>query len=69
LLRGCRRLYTYDLHTAIAEEAVICGAEVYFVHPDGTLAQNMHRPRTYVADYFDAAPVERFLASLDERWR
>jgi len=35
LLRRTRILYTHDLHTALAEEAVACGAQVRVVTPNG----------------------------------
>lgn len=69
LLRGCRRLYSYDLHTAIAEEAVLCGAEVYYVHPSGELERDVNGPSDKAAErYFDRTPAERFVRLLEERW-
>ena len=35
LLRRTRILYTHDLHTALAEEAAACGAQVRVVTPNG----------------------------------
>ncbi len=68
LLRGCRRLYSFDRSSAILTEGLICGAEVYIVQDNGDAFLARWDVSDYVRQYYDLAPVERFLQLLDERW-
>jgi hypothetical protein len=68
LLRGCRKLYSFDAWSALVMEGVICGAEVLIVGEDGSLSEPIYGSRGYEAQYYDMAPAERFLRLLGERW-
>ncbi len=71
LLRGCRRLYSFDWSSAIVAEAVICGVEVYMVDQDGSpcyAGTEGWNIENYEQQYYDLAPVRRFLELIAERW-
>jgi hypothetical protein len=52
LLQGCRTLYSYDTCSALNGEALICGATVVLIHPDGSTTRHEPTPTNYVADYY-----------------
>jgi hypothetical protein len=73
LLRGCRRLYSFDQHTAILTEAMLCGAQVCHVREDGSLYEEYSaNPEQLFSDlvrkHYDLEQVERFLALVVKRW-
>jgi hypothetical protein len=71
LLRGCRRLYSFDGNSAILTEAIICGADVFMVRDDGFLrycGSEGWNVEDYARQYYDPSPAERFLRLVHERW-
>jgi hypothetical protein len=68
VLRGCRRLYSFDGVTALVHEGIICGAEVFFVREDGTIERADYDLANYARNYYDLTQVERFLRLVTERW-
>jgi hypothetical protein len=68
LLRGCRRLYTFDACSAIIMEAVICGVQVFIVRPDGELYEVPWLFPDYAREYYDMSAAARFLRLVNERW-
>jgi hypothetical protein len=68
LLRGCRRLYTFDAHTTIADEASICGAQVLYISEHGEAIPADLDWSDYVRQYYDLGHVERFLRLVKARW-
>ena len=69
LLRRTRILYTHDLHTALAEEAAACGAQVRVVTPNGF---ETWRPSDEVYDPdVSARQLAEFvrLTQSDEGWK
>ena len=68
LLRGCRRLYSFDEFSAIVAEGIICGAQVFAVRDDGEVQEVLYDLSDYALRYFDMSHVERFLRLVGERW-
>ncbi len=52
LMRSSKTLYTYDLISAIGHEAMLCGCDVKYIKPDGTIE--------------DFPPPVTILATLDQ---
>jgi len=68
LLRGCRRLYTYDRHTAAILEGLACGVQIFFINEDGSVEPYETEPVDYAAWYYDLTHVERFYRLVRERY-
>jgi hypothetical protein len=68
LLRGCRRLYSFDPNTAIIAEAVVCGAETFYIRENGELEPAYAGVSDYIERYYDLSHAKRFLRLVSERW-
>jgi hypothetical protein len=71
LLRGCRRLYSFDGSSAIVTEGIICGAEVYMMRDDGLAlytGTEGFNVQGYERRYYDISPARQFLRLVHERW-
>jgi hypothetical protein len=68
LLRGCRRLYSFDANTIIVVEAIICGAQVFYVRDNGELEEVLADASDYVQRYYNLSYSERLLRLITERW-
>jgi hypothetical protein len=64
LLRGARRVFSYDLNTALLHEAALCGAEV-LVPRDGAWVQHVPEPEPFGWD--DLTEVQR-LVTITRAW-
>ena len=71
LLRRTDVVYSYDVHTALVEEAVICGAKAFVWDKVGVVEawrEILCDTENYAARYYDLEPACRIVALAVERW-